>query len=69
MTTTTPHKAERIYTHPDGFSIHFDAMSMELIALDAEADSVIVPIGPQGLIELGLKLIEIGYAGKAKTPC
>ena len=66
--TTKYNRGEPVYLHPDGYSIHFNAKDSELIVLDEAAeDFLIVPIGPKGLIELGLNLIGIGFRDTIHT--
>lgn len=57
----TIEEAAHVYIHPDGHEIVFDTDSMELVAIDADAQkAVYLPIGVLGLVELGKKLVALG---------
>ena len=72
MTTFTPERVAQIhaevasnypdlYRHPDGADICYSRSTAELwVSLD-EFNEVQVPISADGLIELGLKLIQLGH--------
>lgn len=55
-TKTTP----AIFQHPDGFTVGYSDNT--LICIDNSDASVFIPIGPMGLIDLGLKLATLGLA-------
>ena len=46
-----------IYSHPDGFTLAFNDNT--LIATDDKGKTVSLPIGPLGLVELGLALLAL----------
>jgi hypothetical protein len=56
MSTTT------LYEHPDGHLIGFDDNTLICIGDD---EPVFIPIDPQGLIELGLKMVAVGVTAEA----
>ena len=47
-----------VYSHPDGFTLAFN--DNVLTATDDEDNTVCLPIGPQGLVELAAELDTIG---------
>ena len=47
-----------VYSHPDGFTLAFDDHT--LIATDDNGNTVSLPIGPLGLVELAAELDTIG---------
>lgn len=47
-----------VYSHPDGFTLAFDDHT--LIATDDDGNTVLLPIGPLGLVELAAELDTIG---------
>ena len=47
-----------VYSHPDGFTLAFDDHT--LIATDDDGNTVSLPIGPLGLVELAAELDTIG---------
>ncbi|MDZ4214987.1 MAG: hypothetical protein U1C60_09385 [Rhodocyclaceae bacterium] len=49
-----------LYQHPDGFELSFK--DGELIASDPDNNTVSVPIGPAGLIRVGLLMAALGGA-------
>jgi hypothetical protein len=55
-TKTTP----AIFEHPDGYTVGYS--DGHLICIDDSDTSVCIPIGPMGLIDLGLKLGALGLA-------
>lgn len=57
--TTTVHT---LYEHPDGHLIGFDDNTLICIG---DHDTVFIPIGPMGLIELGLKMMAVGTTTEA----
>ncbi len=46
-----------VYNHPDGFTLAFNDHT--LIATDDDGKTVSLPIGPLGLVELGLALLAL----------
>ena len=50
--------ATLVYEHPDGFTLAFN--DNVLTATDDEDNTVCLPIGPQGLVELAAELDTIG---------
>lgn len=59
----TKHKSpQTLYEHPDGHLIGFDDNTLICIGDDGP---VFVPIGPQGLIELGLRMMALGTTAEA----
>lgn len=58
-----PTSPQIVYLHPDGFKISYSHLSRSLECCD-ESDSFTldIPIGPDGLIALGLALIAAGHA-------
>ena len=50
-----------IYRHPDGPALTYSAS--ELIATDENWNSVSLPIGPQGLLELAAELVALANDG------
>ena len=47
-----------VYSHPDGFTLTFNDHT--LIATNDDGNTVFLPIGPQGLVELAAELDTIG---------
>lgn len=57
----TAHNYPDLYRHPDGAEICYSRNTAELwVSLD-EFNDLQVPIGADGLIELGLKMIALGH--------
>lgn len=54
--------APALYEHPDGHLIAFDDNTLICIG---DHDTVFIPIGPRGLIELGLKMMAVGVTAEA----
>ena len=50
-----------IYRHPDGPALTYSAS--ELIATDENGNSVSLPIGPQGMLELAAELVALANDG------
>ena len=57
-TTNTRNDATLVYQHPDGFTLAFN--DNVLTATDDEGNTVSLPIGPLGLVELAAELDTIG---------
>ena len=53
--------AAMIYRHPDGPALTYSAS--ELIATDENGNSVSLPIGPQGMLELAAELVALANDG------
>ena len=51
-----------LYEHPDGHLIGFDDNTL---ICTGDHDTVFIPIGPKGLIELGLKTMAVGVTAEA----
>ena len=49
-----------VYSHPDGFTLAFN--NRTLIATDDNGNTVSLPIGPLGLVELAAELAKTGGA-------
>lgn len=60
--TTAPQNPHTLYEHPDGHLIGFDDNTLICIGDD---EPVFIPIGPRGLIELGLKMMAVGTTTEA----
>ncbi len=56
-----------LYLHPDGFEISHDLDARLLKCSNAEGITVAIPIGTNGLISLGLAMIEAGHSGSDLT--
>ncbi|MDD2879257.1 MAG: hypothetical protein PHQ58_02375 [Rhodoferax sp.] len=55
------HHFPDLYSHPDGYEICYDRFNAKLCVSLDEFNDVGVPIGTDGLIELGLKMIALGH--------
>ena len=51
-------KQETLYQHPEGPSVKLEQNG--LICTDESGKSALIPIGPDGLVMLGMRLIEAG---------
>lgn len=49
-----------LYQHPDGFCIDFEKDSGYLLVDEYAKPTVVIPIGPLGLIELAKKMMQVG---------
>lgn len=58
-----PKNTHTLYDHPDGYVIGY--ADRHLIVIDGNGLEVHIPIGPKGLIELGLKMNAVGVTAEA----
>jgi hypothetical protein len=50
-----------LLNHPDGYEIYFDRKAHRLEVYEGEDVEISVPFGPDGLIEMGMKLVALGH--------
>lgn len=63
MPGTPAPKTTTLYEHPDGYAIGY--ADRHLIIIDDNGLEVHIPIGPHGLVELGLKFMSVGVTVEA----
>ncbi|MGB4060998.1 MAG: hypothetical protein WBK26_12360 [Burkholderiaceae bacterium] len=61
--TTAPKNSPILYEHPDGYTVGYT--DNRLFVVDDNGLEVRIPIGPRGLIELGLKMMAVGTTTEA----